>query len=777
MIRVTLCLALLVALRCGTTPDPSLPADSAPAPPDAATAETTPPDVPEPDAAEPDASEPDAGHDAGQPVDCQDSPDPSACFEGLELAGESPCHLGPEPKPVSSLTEAPAFPNLSFAQPVQVTNAGDGTDRIFVVEKSGRILVFPNDPSVKEAAVFLDIQAKVQSSWSETGLLSAAFHPDYAKNGYVFLDYDVGENTAASPLKTRISRFHVSAGDPDAADPASELIVMEIVQPYTNHNGGQLAFGPDGMLYIGMGDGGSGGDPQGNGQSLTSLLGKMLRIDIDAPPAGLTYAVPPDNPFIDTDAARPEIWAYGLRNPWRFSFDPVTGQLWAGDVGQGKIEEIDIIEQGKNYGWNVMEGTKCYEPATGCDKAGKVLPVAEYTHSVGVSVTGGFVYRGQKLPGLFGAYVYGDFGSGVVFALSPPAAPVQVAKVPHQISTFGEDEAGELYYADYSGGKIWALTATSPDPAAAPFPTTLSDTGCFKDLGSLAPAPGVLPYDVRSPLWSDGAGKGRWVVLPKGGKVTWTPSGVWGFPEGTMFIKHFELDGTRLETRFLLKDKAAMNGVRVYTYRWNAAGTDAALVTGSATQEVGALTWTFPTQAQCLQCHTAAAGGVLGLHTGQLNRSQTYATATGTVTGNQIQAWAALRLFATPPSVPVAEMAAFPAPDDAAATPEARGRSYLQSNCAHCHQPGGTTQAGFDARWETSLADTGMCDALPQNGDLGVAGAHILTPGSPSTSLLWLRAKVAGSKQAMPPLAASLVNQTGVDALSDWISGLAACPQ
>ena len=291
-----------------------------------------------------------------------------------------------------------AFPQLTFNTPVFLTHAGDGTNRIFVVQQDGNILVFPDDSSVAAARTFLHITPKLSAVSGEEGLLGLAFHPQYGTNGYFYVNY-----TAPNPLRTVVARYRVLSGDPDRADSTSEFKIIEINQPFTNHNGGMLSFGPDGYLYMGMGDGGSGNDPLGNGQSMTTLLGKMLRIDVNDTTASLHYRIPPDNPFAGNSSGwREEIWALGMRNPWRWSFDPPTGKLWAGDVGQDTREEVDIITKGGNYGWNIMEGTICRPPTTTCDTAGLTLPIKDYTHALGIAVTGGYVYRGSRVPFLCG---------------------------------------------------------------------------------------------------------------------------------------------------------------------------------------------------------------------------------------------------------------------------------------------------------------------------------------------------------------------------------------
>jgi glucose/arabinose dehydrogenase len=346
-----------------------------------------------------------------------------------------------------------AFPGLAFTRPIHLTHSGDGTNRLFVVQQNGIIRVFANDSTATSAKTFLDVSKKISASGGEEGLLGLAFHPAYASNGYFYINY-----TAPAPLRTVISRFHVSATDPSVADTIEQKI-LEINQPFSNHNGGMIAFGPDGYLYIGTGDGGSGGDPQNNGQSLTTLLGKILRIDISGTTPGAGYIIPSSNPFAgNQNGYRQEIWAYGLRNPWRFSFDRVTGQLWAGDVGQGSREEVDLIEKGKNYGWRIMEGFSCYSPSTGCDQTGLTLPLIDYSHSVGISVTGGYVYRGLRRPGLIGAYIYGDYGSRRIWALRMNGSQILsdslLLVAADSITAFGEDEAGELYVVAHSFNRV-----------------------------------------------------------------------------------------------------------------------------------------------------------------------------------------------------------------------------------------------------------------------------------------------------------------------------------
>ncbi|MEP6469401.1 MAG: PQQ-dependent sugar dehydrogenase [Chloroflexota bacterium] len=343
--------------------------------------------------------------------------------------------------------------------PIGITAANDGSGRLFVNEQGGRVRTIGPDGNLQGDA-FVDLSNRLAAG-GERGLLGLAFHPDFAANRRLFVHYSrVGDGaTVVSELR--------AAADLGTADPSTERVLLTVAQPFANHNGGQLAFGPDGYLYIGLGDGGSAGDPLGNAQNPNVLLGKILRIDVDSPPQGQrAYALPADNPFgpdgADPDGGLPEIWALGLRNPWRFSFDPAGGDLFIGDVGQGSWEEIDRqpadTSGGENYGWNVMEGRHCYQD--GCDQDGYVMPIAEYGHDLGCSVTGGYVYRGVGQPTLRGVYVFADYCSGLVFTLQADLGtdmPKPVLESGLNVSAFGTDEDGELYLADVAGGGIYRV--------------------------------------------------------------------------------------------------------------------------------------------------------------------------------------------------------------------------------------------------------------------------------------------------------------------------------
>lgn len=345
----------------------------------------------------------------------------------------------------------PLFAEHRFTQPVALLQSPKRNSPWYVVEKGGRVLRLEGEGRGAKSSLFIDLGNRVDAGPMEAGLLGLAFHPAFARNNLVYLSY-----TRGRPLTSVLARYRSPDGG-RTLDPASEVVLLEVPQPYGNHNGGQIAFGPDGFLYYGLGDGGAAGDPQGNGQNTETLLGAMLRLDIDR---SVPYAIPPGNPFIQ-GGGRPEIFAWGLRNPWRWSFDRKTGELWVGDVGQNEWEEIDRVAKGDNLGWNVWEGSHCFR-AERCRSEGMVMPAAEYSHASGCSVTGGYVYRGSAIPALYGHYIFGDFCSGRIWELDSGNIKEGARILMHsgkRIASFAEDRDGELYLLDYASGRIFRLVA------------------------------------------------------------------------------------------------------------------------------------------------------------------------------------------------------------------------------------------------------------------------------------------------------------------------------
>jgi glucose/arabinose dehydrogenase len=561
---------------------------------------------------------------------------------GLDVRpSNTTCVARERPVENTGVTTQQVFPRLTFTHPVFVLQApGDGS-RVFVVERGGVVRVFANDNAVTNASNFINIASRVNSATGlETGLLGMAFHPQFEANREVFLSYTgYGGPTG---LLSVISRFK-SKDNGATLDPNSEEILLSIEQPYNNHNGGGIAFGLDGYLYIGLGDGGASGDPQNRSQDLDSLLGKFLRIDVDGTQP---YDIPATNPFRD-GGGKPEIYAWGLRNPWRWSFDRATGELWAGDVGEGQFEEVDRIVLGGNYGWNIKEASQCYGP-TPCNGAGLIDPILQYPRTEGASITGGYVYRGTAIPALVGRFIYADFITGRIWAVGDDpvtgAARSQLlADTTLGIATFGELADGELLVADFNGGRLYKLVPTGTQPPVT-FPQKLSETGCVNPSNPHKPAPGLLPYDVNAPLWSDGAAKERYLGLPDGKQIRVKADGDWELPIGTVLMKTFYVGLRRVETRLFMRHPDGTWGG--YSYEWDDDEADATLLPANKVRQVGPQTWYYPSRAQCLHCHTSAAGFSLGLETGQLNRDLYYAATKRT--SNQLVTFEHIGLFEGP---------------------------------------------------------------------------------------------------------------------------------
>lgn len=705
-------------------------------------------------------------------------PDGSKSTAPLERPSNETCMALERPPTGADVTFTQPWPNLRFNAPVAMRQL-PGDDRYwYVVEQGlthpGRIVRFDgSNPDVSSSETVLDLSDLLNNAGgNEWGVLGMDFHPDFASNGYLYVSYT---GTLDRKLTSFIVRYTSSDGGATFdRDTAHEI--LHLAQPFSNHNGGNILFGPDGYLYAGFGDGGSQGDPAGNGQNTDVWLAKMLRIDVDA---GDPYGIPDDNPFADGVGGAPEVYAWGLRNPWRWSFDSVTGDLWAGDVGQNDWEEVDLIRNGGNYGWNAKEGTHCYD-ADPCDSGPWIEPVTEYKHNNagGVSITGGYVYRGSAIPSLVGTYLYADAYYGRFWALTYD--PVTGEPDPTVIAedtglypvSFGQDHAGEVYFTDWDGGRLYRIDpgADAPVPEGAVVPTLLSETGCVDPAHPMDAAPGLISYEVNSPLWSDGADKSRWFAIPDGTQIAINADGTWTFPIGSVIVKQFRNGDQPMETRLMvLHEDGAWAG---YSYAWNDAGTDATLLAGSSTATFGDTNWTYPSRAECLRCHTTAAGSTLGLRTEQLNRDHTYAELDGG-TYNQVDALATMGFFDVKPAAS-GTLPAWPSPTGTAPASE-RGRAYVASNCAYCHLAGGTGGGAMDLRYDTPFEDMGICDAAPVNGDLGVNDALLFDPGSPYTSLLALRMATLGA-QRMPQLGTSVVDVDGLAAVHDWIATTTACP-
>ena len=694
------------------------------------------------------------------------------------------CLAGEAPSSSVSLALDQVFAGLgAFSSPVLMLQEPASTARWYVVQKTGIVFVFDNQPNATTRREFINLTTQITGSASdERGLLGMAFHPDYPTNPRVYASFTA---TASGQLVSRIVEFQTRDGG-QTLDATSGQTILQVNQPESNHNGGQIAFGPDGYLYIGLGDGGGGGDGHGsigNGQRLSTLLGKMLRIDVNSTTAGGTrYAIPATNPFQgpvcnnDTGAFTtncPEIYAYGFRNPWRWSFDRVSGELWVGDVGQGAWEEVDRVVLGGNYGWRCREGAHAFNGACGPNAGSSIDPIAEYDHQQGVSITGGHVYRGSAIPALAGRYLFGDFGSGRIWHVARDATPTQQFTTGFNsglsISSFAQDAAGEIYVVNF-GGTLHRLRAGAAGGRV--IPAQLSATGCVSATNATQPSAGLIPYAPNAPFWSDGAVKSRYLALPDGQRIAIGADGDFDFPNGSVLVKNFRIGTQPVETRLFMRHG---NGEWAgYTYEWNAQGTDATRVIGGKTVQVAGQSWLFPSEAQCLVCHTAAAGRSLGLEQSQLNGSLTYA-ATGR-TANQLDTLNAISTLTPALTLPAAQLPAMPDPFGTAGTLAQRARAYLHTNCSNCHRPGGGTPVNMDLRYGTPLASTNACEVVPAR-SLGIANARLIAVGGtdPAARSLLVARPSRTDADAMPPLLPRTADAAGVALLASWVNSLASC--
>jgi len=658
-----------------------------------------------------------------------------------------------------------AFPNLpALSDLVGMFQAPGDTSRWYAMSQSGLVQWFDNNPTANSLNTFIDLRSRVRNS-GEQGLLGMAFDPQYSSNGRVYFSYintDNGRNSI-------ISRFTNQGNEPLAIN--TEQILLTLSQPASNHNGGGIGFGPDGNLYIGFGDGGGADDTFNHGQNTQTLHSAILRIDVSSNSA--SYTIPSDNPFIDNNNVLDEIYAYGLRNPWRWSFDSQTDELWVADVGQNRIEEVNKVTAGNNLGWPIMEGSECFQ-SSNCDQTGLTLPVTEYNHDNGeCSITGGFVYRSTRLPGLNGNYIYGDFCSGRVFRAEPQNDQTYVQEemllTGISITSFAQDANGEVYLLEYNGGAgngVYRFVNSSSNTGN--IPNNLSETGCFNSTSQKTYPEALVPYAVFNELWSDGEDKTRLFAIPDGSSINLESNGDFIFPERSIIVKNFTRDDTYLETRLFMRH---INGWAGYSYQWLDDQSDAVLVEGSSSQtvSVNGTSHIIPSRGQCFECHTGAANINLGLEASQLNFEIIYPNGN---MGNQLEALsAATYLSSTANTNQISQMASI---DDQTASLELRARSYLHSNCSGCHQPGAIgTQ--LDLRIQTNFTDSMSCDIPPNNGNLGIANARIIAPGDANRSVLLTRMQSTQSNVRMPPLASDIVDSEAVSIVEQWINNLQNC--
>ncbi|MDB6027176.1 MAG: glucose sorbosone dehydrogenase [Verrucomicrobiales bacterium] len=683
-------------------------------------------------------------------------------------------------------TEA-IFPGLQFSWPVAVSAPPGETNRLFVAEKDGYISVITN-LSAPTRSVFLDMHDIAAKDVKEDGLLGMAFHPNYATNGYVYVFYTTLTNGTKWDC---IARFQADPQNPNRALRQSHTVILYQIDTVPSHNGGDLHFGPDGYLY------GSLGDPNNTYQQVNNLHSGMLRIDVDKRPGNIPpnpvtgtttqYYVPIDNPYIGattlngnaiaTNQTRTEFYAIGLRHPWRFSFDSLTGDLYVGDVGLSTYEEVNVVQKGKNYGWGYAEGTSTNNPAYA---AYLTPPLYQYGHTQGLAVIGGNVYRGAAIPDLYGCYVFGDYASGTIWSFRYQGGQAtevrELCNYPAMICFGTDPRNGDILLAS-DGTSLQRITKIAATNSVA-IPALLSQTGAFSDLTNLTTVPGIVPYEINVPFWSDNAEKKRWYMIPDGQQIGFQRDENWHFPVGTTWVKHFDLEMVtgnpaskrKIETRFLV---STVDGAYGLSYAWNAAQTDATLVSSAGTTSSFTVTnggvpktqvWTFPGRSQCLTCHTRHSEFALGFNTRQLNRD----VPCGGGMANQIEAMSDAGYF-TAPVTNRYLLPAFSSSTDTNNSLEFRARSYLAANCSQCHQRFGWGFGNWDARVSTPFMDAGLITA--EVGDFGYL-EQMIYPGNTNSTLILQRMKATASGR-MPPLATSVLDTNGINLMSQWVQSLA----
>lgn len=714
------------------------------------------------------------------------------------------------------------FPQAKFKEPVFIVWSSK-LGRYLVGERRGVIhSLAPGADSRPELA--FDLTAELnKATWpANAGRIDAvyalAFHPRFAENRLCYVCYTLAHQDKKSPNLaegSRIARFKITDTVPPRLDPASEEVLLTWEQG--GHNGCELLFGPDGFLYISTGDGRPPNppDPLHTGQDITDLLSSVLRIDVDRQEAGRKYAIPPDNPFIglsvDGRPARPEIWAYGFRNPWRMSFDRATGQLWLGDVGWELWEMVHRVERGGNYGWSAVEGRQPIHQADSPGPSPIRPPLLELPHTIAASITGGFVYRGKRFPELVGAYVFGDWEFRRLWAARFDGDRLlsleEITRPSIRVSSFGEDADGELLLLDYDTGCLHTLARNDGQGQNRAFPQTLSATGLFAVVKDQQPAPGVIPYAINSPRWHDGAAAQRWLGLPGHSGINVYPGDgkpmpsqvYWHnfrlhFPQDAVLAKTLSLERTEgdpssrrpVETQLLHFDGADW---RAYTYAWRDDGSDADLMPASGGERPIAirdsrhpagqrqLLWRFHDRTQCLQCHSQWPQYAIGFSLPQLNR---VAVGAAGPASNQLVTLAATghlvrRGLDDAPQPPFdAALAAaedrLADPQDATAPLDARARSYLHANCSHCHRFNGGGIVGLDLLHKKKLAETRLLEA-PIRGDFGIRDARVVAPGEPERSTLFFRMAKFG-RDRMPHVGAELPDEAGLRLIENWIASL-----
>ena len=695
-------------------------------------------------------------------------------FEGPKTAGlkripwrDSKVVGSPDP-PLPYITER-AWPNLPVKMPLALKQIPGTKDHLAYLNHSGSwggtgsLWVFQDRRGINNQVAALKVADEL--------LYGFCFHPRFKENGYIYTGGN-GPVSKKTPTHSRVTRWTMDRKT-HKVDPKSRLVLLEWKSD--GHNGCDVVFGNDGMLYITSGDGTSDSDVNITGQRIDLLLSKVLRINVDKPAKGKAYSVPQDNPFLKTPNARPETWAHGFRNPWRITCDEKTGHIWVGENGQDLWESVKLVEKGANYGWSVYEGSHPFylERKLGPGKLTK--PTLEHHHREARSLTGGVVYYGSDFPKLRGAYVYGDFSTGKIWAAKHDGEKLlwhkEIADTPFAITGFGVDTKGRLIVIDDASG----FHRLIPNPRAGQrsnFPKQLSHTGLFSNTAKHQPHPALIPYSVAVPHWNGGATEENYIAMPGDEKVSMTFSANrgWSLPEGSVLVQTLSLGGRRVETRLLTRQQKEWAG---YSYEWNAQQTDATLV-GRDGKDLQLRVkgqvhpWRIPSRAECMVCHSRAVKYVLGLTDIQMNRTHDY----GTFKGNQLdvlKSISALKQIKRPKDGPILKLVN---PRNPKANLTARVRSYWQANCSHCHVEAGGGNAQMELEYRTKLEDTRTLNAKPVHKDFGLGTqARIIVPGMPGHSVMLQRIISPGAGR-MPPIGHPALDPQWIQLLTQWISGL-----
>lgn len=613
-------------------------------------------------------------------------------------------------------------------------------------------------------------------------IYSLAFHPSYEKNGRIYVCSKAPHDGAAGFNK--LSRFTVTRGvekeGVPACDPASEEVLLE--WPSGGHDGGAVVFGHDGMLYVSLGDGTADSDDNVTAQDIRSVLGKILRVDVDHPTPGKPYSIPADNPFLGVEGARGEIWSLGHRNPWRMTVDEKTGGLWVGNNGQDLWEFAHFIERGDNCGWSIYEGSHPFYLNRGRGPGRFVPPTVEHDHGAFRSLTGGVVYYGRQLPEIQGGYVYGDYSTGAIWAVAHDGRRVvwnrELARTTLGIVAFATSHRGELLVLDYASG-IYRVIKSQPDDSHTKFPKLLSETGLFASMAGLVPAPGVIPYTVSAPGWNDGASAERLVALPGDSTIQRVSANQWEFPEAAVLVQTLSLprsaDGSaasRMETRILTKRKGVWAG---YSFIWNEAQNDATLappqglLLSSATDvkvagKTTASTWKVPSRADCMSCHSRAANFILGLNELQSNLN----VKDRETEINQLALLEGLKVIDRPMQPTAPGNTRLVNPYSQTADLESRARSYLHVNCSPCHMEAGGGNSRIRLNLEIERDQMQLVGAAAQHQTFELSSGMLIAPGNPQQSILYHRISQRGSGQ-MPPRGTHVVDKDALTLIHEWI--------